>query len=169
MEWVGSWFTWIHNFIREHGYAHEILPGVYLGDIVVAYNKPYLQLLGIKTIINTAKEAPNYFPNEFTYYNIGFEDTGRPAIRPELRQLFELIEATLQRGENILLHCMGGVSRSATFMIAYVMWKQKLGFEEAFDYVRSRRQIVNPKPGFLEQLQAYGHELASDAMPTVWR
>lgn len=169
MEWVGSWFAWIHNFIREHGYAHEILPGIYLGDIVVAYNKPYMQLLGIKTIVNTAKEAPNYFPTDFTYYNIGFEDTGRPAIRPELPKLFALIEAARQRGENVLIHCMGGVSRSATFITAYVMWKQHVLLVEALAHVRSRRQIVNPKAGFLEQLQVYEHELFADAVPTIWR
>ena len=169
MEWVGSWLSWIHNFFREHGYAQEILPGVFLGDINVAQNKPYLHALGIKAIVNTAKDVPNFHPNDFHYYNIGFEDTGLPLVEPELPGLFAFIEAALQRKEAVLIHCIGGVSRSATFTIAYVMTKQQLRFPQAFDHVRIRRQIVNPKPGFLEQLQAYEKRLFDDAPERLWR
>src|SRR5437868_10707660 len=143
-----EWLNWLHHFFREHGYAHEIIPGLYLGDINVARNKPYLQALGIKGIANVATEAPNYFPNDFAYYNINFEDTGKPLISPELAKLFAFVDFFRDRKEGVLIHCMGGVSRSATFVIAYTMWKQQLRFPQALSHVKGCRQIVNPKQGF---------------------
>ena len=164
-----DWIVWIQNFIREHGYAHEILPHFYLGDITVARNKPYLQALGIKAIANVAVEAANWHPNDFTYYNIPFEDTGRPKIAPELASLFAFIDSHRDEGAGVLIHCMGGVSRSATFAIAYVMWKQQMRFDSAFAHVKALRQIVNPKPGFQEQLCTYDESLFGNVEPMLWR
>ena len=39
--------------------------------------------------------------------------------------------------ENILVHCMGGTSRSPTFVIAYIMWKYNLPYKKAFELVNS--------------------------------
>ena len=45
----------------------------------------------------------------------------------------------------MLVHCMAGVSRSATLVIAFLMLTRKLSLNEAFRVVKSRRKIVIPK------------------------
>lgn len=53
---------------------------------------------------------------------------------------------------NILIHCAAGVSRSASFMIAFIMKDQNLPFHKALEKVKSRRKWINPNSGFRKQL-----------------
>jgi atypical dual specificity phosphatase len=50
---------------------------------------------------------------------------------------------------------MAGKSRSATMVIAYLMRKQTINYQEALEYVQARRNIVSPNEGFLSQLMKY--------------
>ena len=50
------------------------------------------------------------------------------------------------------MHCFGGISRSATIVIAYMMKKEMMNLEEAFNYVKERRDIINPNDGFIKKL-----------------
>ena len=54
---------------------------------------------------------------------------------------------------------MVGSSRSASFVIAYIMWNKKMSFKEAFEYVKSKRKTILPNPGFTEQLELFEKEL----------
>ena len=60
--------------------------------------------------------------------------------------------------EKVLVHCAAGVSRSATVVIAYIMWKQKMNFNDAYNFVNERR-LVSPNPGFRSQLELFEKEL----------
>lgn len=73
-----------------------------------------------------------------------------PAVDSEsfdISQYFEaacgLMQEELPR-TNVLVHCMAGVSRSATLIIAYLMRSQGLPFADAFRLVKRRRKIVRP-------------------------
>lgn len=65
-------------------------------------------------------------------------------------------------GGRVLVHCRAGVSRSATIVIAYQMWKQKVGVKAAVEATRKARWGVMPNPGFLCQLMEY-EQLQCDA------
>jgi protein-tyrosine phosphatase len=41
-----------------------------------------------------------------------------------------------------------GVSRSASCVIMYIMKKFRVGYEDALEFVKSKRQIVEPNEGF---------------------
>lgn len=56
---------------------------------------------------------------------------------------------------NTLIHCMAGISRSTTLLIAYLIRYRGMKSDDALNYVRSRRSIVNPNPGFWNQLKQY--------------
>ncbi len=56
------------------------------------------------------------------------------------------------QGKNILIHCAAGISRSASFTIAYFMRERKIGFQAALEYVRSKRKCIHPNSGFRAQL-----------------
>ena len=52
----------------------------------------------------------------------------------------------------VLVHCEYGVSRSATIVIAYLMCKRGLKFEDALAMVKEKRKI-RPSANFIKQLQ----------------
>ena len=52
-------------------------------------------------------------------------------------------------------HCQLGKSRSASIVIAYIMYKNKLHFSDAFDFVRSKRGYAFPNEGFQWQLEDF--------------
>jgi len=55
-----------------------------------------------------------------------------------------------------------GKSRSATCVIAYLMQKHHIGPLDALSYLRQARSIVEPNPGFMEQLELYGKMTTPD-------
>ncbi len=52
-----------------------------------------------------------------------------------------------------LVHCQAGVSRSASFIIAFVMKRIKCSLEQAYTFVKQRRPMVFPNFGFQHQLK----------------
>ncbi len=59
-------------------------------------------------------------------------------------------------GTRVLVHCMQGISRSASIVIAYLMTTRNMSFDEAHAVAVRARPIVKPNSGFLAQLRAYG-------------
>ena len=57
--------------------------------------------------------------------------------------------------EKILVHCRAGASRSATIVIAYLMWTKKMEYGKALQFVKDKRFIVFPNDGFREQLKMF--------------
>jgi hypothetical protein len=55
--------------------------------------------------------------------------------------------------------------QSTTFVLVYLMRAERMGFKQAFDYVRSKRTIVCPNDGFQRELKKY--ELTLKKMQTM--
>ncbi|MBZ3890991.1 Serine/threonine/tyrosine-interacting protein [Sciurus carolinensis] len=67
----------------------------------------------------------------------------------------EFIDGSLQTGGKVLVHGNAGISRSAAFVIAYIMETFGVKYRDAFAYVQERRFCINPNAGFVHQLQEY--------------
>jgi len=77
------------------------------------------------------------------------------------------IQDVIRGGGHVFVHCVEGVSRSSSIVIAYLMWQQRTSFEEALKAVRAIRPTVSPNPGFSFQLMALEKRwgLAGEASP----
>ena len=60
--------------------------------------------------------------------------------------------------DKVFVHCFAGVSRSATLVIAYFMWKKELSFKKSYDFVNQYR-FVSPNIGFTRQLLIFEKRL----------
>lgn len=55
----------------------------------------------------------------------------------------------------MLVHCVAGVSRSATVITAYLMRLKNIRYKAALAMLKRVRPIVTPNDGFIEQLRLY--------------
>ena len=62
----------------------------------------------------------------------------------------------------MLVHCAYGISRSSTLVIAYLMKKLRIGYSEAYSFVRRKRPMASPNRGFQEQLRLWAETLKSN-------
>ncbi|KAG5875691.1 hypothetical protein JTB14_023970 [Gonioctena quinquepunctata] len=68
-------------------------------------------------------------------------------------ETYEFIKDGLTRGA-VVVHCLMGMSRSATIVTAYLMKRYGLGYREALDKVKGKR-MIRPIKGFIKQLEDY--------------
>lgn len=131
---------------------------LYVGGAVAAKDKTMLLRLGITHVINCAANvAPAFFPDEFRYYNIRLRDHSTQDIARHFYNIFDFIETARQSGGRIFVHCIKGISRSPTMVIAYLMWYKRMGMYKALDFVRQARPVVDPNAGFIFQLTEWEH------------
>ena len=131
----------------------KIVDNIYLGNCSAAEDIKDLKDKGIKKILTVMNQVgPNYLPEDgFIHkkYNIiDFDDQN-------IIQYFGECLKFMKGEEKVLVHCMAGASRSATIVIAYLMWTQKKTYEEASQFVKSKRFIVYPNFGFIKQLKIF--------------
>ena len=62
-----------------------------------------------------------------------------------------------EEGGSCLVHCQMGCSRSVAICVAFIMWKEGLSYDEAFERVKKARAISRPNIGFVKTLEAW-HE-----------
>jgi protein-tyrosine phosphatase len=51
------------------------------------------------------------------------------------------------------VHCGAGISRSATIVIGFLMKYHNCSYNIAYNYVKNKRYIINPNPGFIDALK----------------
>lgn len=77
-------------------------------------------------------------------------------MRPHIEGALRFINEGRKNGENVLVHCAAGISRSSTIVVAYMMAKYGIEFDEAVQRVRSKRGCICPNTGFESQLKSIG-------------
>ncbi|AYV75181.1 MAG: dual specificity protein phosphatase 19-like [Terrestrivirus sp.] len=143
---------------------NEIVPGVFLGSQVASQLSDMLIDNGVGYIVNAAKGLPNVFPEKFKYLNLNLNDSPGQKLTIEMfDEVFDFIKEAHSKDLNVLIHCQAGISRSATFMIGYVMRTMKLKHTEAYDFVWQRRECIDPNIGFMVFLMEYEKHLASSS------
>ena len=60
-----------------------------------------------------------------------------------------------KRKHRVLVHCMAGISRSSTITISYLMKYKNMKYQDAYNHVRERREIISPNYHFVEQLKEW--------------
>lgn len=142
---------------------------LYISSYQVASDAAALKQAGITHIVNTAGDVcENCFPNLFSYCTYYLKDINGEDISLLFYRTIEWIHEAIKTGGRVFVHCHQGVSRSATMVIAYLMWKEHISFEVAHERLRKVRPICNPNTGFTCQLLLLGKRLGiGSANPTT--
>ncbi|CZT21948.1 uncharacterized protein RCC_07816 [Ramularia collo-cygni] len=103
---------------------------------------------------------------DYQHLTISVDDDPNEDLLSHFPQTNAFIDAGLQNGGGVFVHCAMGVSRSATFVCAYLMWKHKISSESALKWLREGRKRATPNAGFMEQLAVYDAMLHAEDQST---
>ncbi|CAM0134978.1 unnamed protein product [Umbelopsis sp. WA50703] len=122
---------WRYEMRRE---IQEILPSVFLGPFSACRDIQSLTSKGITHIVS---------------------DSPLQNLIPQFPATTKLFNNALAAGGKVLACCIGGMSRSPTFVIAYIMETFRVDFIRAYHFVQGKRLCINPNEGFKSQLKEY--------------
>lgn len=86
-----------------------------------------------------------------THHRINLEDDEDNSLFHLLEPTMDFIKQHLQK-TNVLVHCQAGVSRSSSFVIAFLMKELNLTLLQAKKYAKERRYCVSPNGAFEKEL-----------------
>lgn len=134
----------------------KIIDGVYLGSYKTAMSLTTIQANKISHILCVGNEMENINKsnNQLSFMKLEVEDTEEENILFNFSNTFAFIEEGRTKS-GVLIHCYGGISRSPTITMAYLMKKFNYPFDEAYNKVLMLKSDINPNPGFLEKLQNF--------------
>jgi hypothetical protein len=138
----------------------EVYPDIFVGDEGSARKKEFLCRVGITHVFNTASglgfgqvnTGPEFYSDtSIRYLGLDLIDAPRTRIIDYFDQGVSFMDECLKNNGKVLVHCLMGLSRSATFVAAYLMIKKNMTALEALRLIRKQRE-VRPNDGFLVQL-----------------
>lgn len=134
---------------------NQIIPRLYLSDDIAARNKDLLAKHKISHILNVTVNIPNKYDTEIVYMKLTILDMENQNIRQYFDEAIEFIDNALKdKNNSVLVHCNAGISRSASFVIAYLIKKGICkSYKDAYEHVKKCRPIISPNKGFVRQLQ----------------
>jgi hypothetical protein len=133
---------------NKKNYYDEILPNLFLGDLYKALDtKDEFDI-----IINCS--AHSYSVNNKTLlYNIYMNDTVDQNINNIIHFTLPIIKIGLLENKKILVHCLMGLSRSPTIVLAFLIYNNKLNVDDGIKFINSKRNHnIDINIGFIYQL-----------------
>nr|XP_057922250.1 dual specificity protein phosphatase 22-B isoform X3 [Doryrhamphus excisus] len=131
-----------------------VLPYLYLGNFRDARDREQLARNNITHILSIHDSAAPIL-QEMTYLCISAADLPTQNLTQHFKQSIMFMHESRLKGEGCLVHCLAGVSRSVTLVVAYIMTVTRLGWKEALAAVRVVRPSAGPNLGFQHQLQEF--------------
>ncbi|KIK00530.1 hypothetical protein K443DRAFT_679103 [Laccaria amethystina LaAM-08-1] len=132
---------------------NEILRGqIYLGNLSAALSVDRREKTGITHVVSV---CPDYPSSGEQHLSIPVHDTEYEDILIHLPKTCEFIQAALDQGGKVLVHCVMGISRSTTVVAAYLMKTKNLDAGTALRFIKQRRPQVHPNYGFIKQLDVF--------------
>jgi len=140
----------------------EILENLYLGnmndakDIIAAKNH-----LNVKFILNCSDQMDYEDSLQMLVADgvdvdfLNLKDDGSSDMFRVLKENVNKIDSYLEKNKRVLVHCVAGVNRSASLVVAYIMWKRKVSLIDANNFVRKKRMIVDITELYWRQLKEW--------------
>lgn len=143
-----------------------VLPNIYMGSAVAAENLDLLQSVGVSHVLAIGWNLSANFPDKFKYLLINkIEDRPGFLILEQFPKCFQFMDECLgvENGKEsesgsqskLFVHCHKGLSRSATIIIGYEMYRHHKSLEQVLDEIRAHRSFIMPNIGFQAQMKKF--------------
>jgi atypical dual specificity phosphatase len=126
----------------------HITPNLLLGSLPFPHDVPTLHAAGVTAVVNMCREYPGPVGQ---YAAVGIEqcwlptvDMGAPRLE-DLERAVAFISQHLQSGggSKVLIHCKCGMSRSASVVVSYLVFAERMTSTTALQLVKQKRPEVS--------------------------
>ena len=151
--------------------AHEILPGIWLGNKKASENDTWMKQKNITVVFNATKDIP-FSTSIQKQYRIPVDDNLQPEeIRNMTLWSHEIVYKLMMehnKGQNILVHCAAGMQRSAVIVGMYLIATKGMSWNQAISYIQGIRPIAfRPSPNFKDSLISFDNSYHKDILPQL--
>ncbi|AYV80996.1 MAG: dual specificity protein phosphatase 10 [Harvfovirus sp.] len=133
----------------------KIIDNLYLGDANSGKDIELLRKFNIIAIVNISG-GKLLFQQEIKYLRINITDSNKANIADYLDEVTQFILDNVKLG-GVLVHCQAGISRSPSFIVAFLAKHNNMSVTDALAYVKKCRPSVRPKDKFIESIRSW-HE-----------
>ena len=149
---------------KDEDYNEIIKDFLYISGYKTASTASDLQNMKITNIINCSGDlCENLSFSGINYLTLNIRDNVSENIECLFFKCINYINEAKEKQGRVLIHCYKGVSRSVSILISYLIYLYKWTYDEAFDFVQSKRSIANPNIGFYLQLKTFHKRITLDA------
>ncbi|KAF4556339.1 Dual specificity phosphatase-like protein 2 [Elsinoe fawcettii] len=148
---------------------------LYIGGLYALYNTDLIRAAGITHALSVIDYDP-LLQDKFSHlkhHHIRVDDHPNENLLQYLPEAVKYVDQALgevgkshkadidgslsgpDRPGGVFVHCAMGKSRSATVVVAYLVWKYNLNVAEALDQLCEGRPVCDPNHGFKEQLAVW--------------
>ncbi|MEE6523091.1 hypothetical protein FKM82_021825 [Ascaphus truei] len=115
-------------------------------------------------VLNASNTCPKPdFIADSHFLRVPVNDSFCEKILPWLDKSVDFIEKAKASNDRVLVHCLAGISRSATIAIAYIMKRMDMSLDEAYRFVKEKRPTISPNFNFLGQLLDFEKKIKAHA------
>jgi len=146
---------------------NKVENGLFIGSVLSEQNHTALSCLSITHVLQTADLLQPSHKRKFKYLSIPVIDLESEDLVTWFPKAFAFIEEGIHSG-GVLVHCAAGVSRSATFVLGFLMSHRHMSLSTAMHTLQSARPEVCPNNGFFQQLEEFERIGCDTSKWTPW-
>lgn len=146
------------------GTPSKILPGLHHGGANVLKDPAFYAEHGVTHALSICNTCPPASMGLTLIRHIDEADVPTTDLQKYFSDIVEFIHTARVNKGVVYVHCAAGVSRSSTAVVTYLITVHNLSVKESLDFVRTKREVACPNPGFLRQLQAHAQDPQTAAL-----
>jgi protein-tyrosine phosphatase len=148
--------------VLGHRWYDEILPTIWLGGAPSQPNDYKFLLqeqVGAVVDIRSERQDDLAFMQNHGIHHLKLSVPDMVVPPPEIiNEGVEFMRAEIENGRKVYVHCAKGRGRSATLVAGYLMRYEGMSFEEARDFMKSKRRLVKLEHRHAQVLKQMGNE-----------
>lgn len=146
--------------------ASKITDNLYLSGLkAVTLDK--LRHFGITMIVSVLREGCPIRASGIESVELSIDDQETTDISIHFPCILARIHDHIAEDGRVLVHCIAGISRSATIVIAYLIRYHGYSLVDAYNFVKTRRCCVQPNAGFWQQLAKFETQMSNNESSSV--
>lgn len=151
--------------------AHEIIPGLWLGNMMASMDEDFIRRNHITVVFNCTKNLP-FSPSIPIKYRVPVDDNLQ---EEEIRNMelwsgeiaYKIIAEYIQ-GKHILVHCAAGKQRSAASVAFMLIAYLKIRGLDAMNQIKEKRSIAfTPRANFERSIDYFDRKFHGEMLPQI--